>query len=224
MMESNVLLYKILDFGHIGLLNHMGDDNTVVSAARVSHLGKSKGIEKDTALINYLMENHHTSPFEQVEFQFLVKCPIFVARQWMRHRTWSYNEVSRRYTSEDISFYVPSEIRKQDTRDTQAGSDIVDSRTSEEAMHAIRKHSLASIYLYNQLIANGICREQARMVLPLNLYTSFYAKVDLHNLFHFLSLRTSPHAQMEIRVYAEMIEKLIEPIVPISYKAWKELK
>lgn len=212
---------QILDKGCIELLNYMGDDNTIVAAARVSHLGESKGTEQDSKLIAYLLKHKHTSPFEQVEFQFLVRCPLFVRSQWHRHRTWSYNETSRRYTSEYIDFYVPDSLHEQSTKDKQARGKRVEG--DKYLIEQIEKHANLSFEFYNLMLASGVCREQARMVLPQNMYTSFYAKTDLHNLLHFIELRNSPHAQYEIRVYAQAIEKLIQPIVPIAYQCWKEL-
>lgn len=213
---------QVLDKGFIELVNHMGDDNTVVSAARVSRLGEgSKGVEQDAKLIKYLLKNKHTSPFEQVTFQFLVKCPVFVARQWHRHRTWSYNEVSRRYTSDKIDFHIPDELRKQAETNKQASDGRIESNEAG-LIHEIESHSNLALMLYEILISSGVAREQARMVLPQNMYTSFYGTVNLHNLFHFLSLRNKPDAQKEIRVYAEAMETLIQPVVPISYATWKE--
>jgi len=212
----------LLDKGYIELVNHMGDDNTVVSAARVSYLGKTKGQDKDDGLIKYLLQNRHTSPFEQVEFQFMVKCPIFVARQWMRHRTWSYNEISRRYTAEDIDFYLPKEFRNQANDNKQMSDGI--HPDSEQLSKMVYEFTLMAEQTYDFLVSSDVAREMARMVLPQNMYTSFYAKTDLHNLFHFISLRNHAHAQYEIKVYAEAIEELIKPIVPVSYKYWKELQ
>lgn len=215
---------NVLDKGFVELVANLGNDLTVVSAARVSHLGESKGVEKDKKLIEYLIQNNHTSPFEQVEFQFMVKCPIFVARQWMRHRTWNYNEVSRRYTSEDIDFYIPDMLYDQSLTDTQASERPIYKEEADRLIKMITTMTESSYRSYEMLLNNGVSREQARIILPLNMYTSFYAKTDLHNLFHFLELRNSPHAQMEIQVYAQTIEEIIKPIVPISYKAWKDFK
>ncbi len=212
---------KVLDKGFIELIDSMGSDNTIVNAARVSYLGNSKGEESDRKLIRYLLKNGHTSPFEQVEFQFRVKCPLFVARQWMRHRTWNYNEISRRYTSEDIDFYTQMELRKQSTDNKQMSDGILED--DKEMLAHILFHSETSLELYNYLVENGVAREQARMVLPQNMYTSFYAKTDLHNLFHFLKLRNHEHSQYEIRVYAEAIEELIKPIVPVAFDEWWSL-
>jgi len=209
----------VLDKGFIELIAHMGDDNTVVSAARVSYLGESKGTEKDAQLIKYLLKNKHTSPFEQVEFQFMVKCPLFVRSQWMRHRTWSYNEVSRRYTSDEIEFHVPSEIRLQSDDNKQMSAGLMENPGL--VIDAIKSSALMCYEMYEGMLRLGVAREQARMILPQSMYTKFYAKVDLHNLFHFLELRLHLHAQPEIRLYAQAIEELIKPIVPISYEAWK---
>lgn len=211
----------VLDKGFIELIAHMGDDNTVVSAARVSYLGESKGLEQDAKLIKYLLKNKHTSPFEQVEFQFMVKCPLFVRSQWMRHRTWSYNEVSRRYTSDEIEFHVPSEIRLQSDDNKQMSAGLMENPGL--IIDAIKTSALMCYEMYEGMLRLGVAREQARMILPQSMYTKFYAKVDLHNLFHFLELRLHLHAQPEIRLYAQAIEELIKPIVPISYKTWKEL-
>lgn len=213
---------QVLDKGSVALLNHMGDDNTIVSAARVSYLGESKGNKKDAELIRYLMENKHTSPFEQVEFQFMVKCPIFIARQWHRHRTWSYNEVSRRYTSEDIDFYIPNTMYEQSTDNKQmTGSKIANSGDLMIIMMLVTSDALIA---YDKLIKAGVAREQARIILPQNMYTKFYAKTDLHNLLHFIELRNHPHAQLEMREYAKALELLIKPIVPVTYSIWKELQ
>jgi len=169
-----------------------------------------------------LLVNRHTSPFEQVEFQFRVKCPIFVVRQWHRHRTWSYNEVSRRYTSEEMEFHIPTELRKQSKDNKQMSAGLIEN--PESMIENMRRLTEISNTTYELLLDYGVCREQARMILPQNMYTSFYAKVDLHNLLHFLELRNHPHAQEEIRLYAQAIEQLIEPIVPVTLKIWKELR
>jgi thymidylate synthase (FAD) len=213
---------QILDKGYVTLEDHMGSDNSIVSAARVSHLGESKGMLEDEKLIKYLIKNSHTSPFEHVVFTFRVKCPIFVARQWMRHRTWSFNEVSRRYTSEEIDFHVPTELRMQDNTDKQSSNGILEE--SPEISAYIEKVYNACYQAYDYMLQCGVAREQARMVLPVGMYTSFYGTIDLHNLFQFFKLRTSPHAQLEIKVYSQAMEQLIAPIVPMAYNAWKELQ
>lgn len=227
---------SILDHGFVELLDSMGNDLTIVNAARVSFLGESKGEEQDSKLIKYLIQNKHTSPLEQVEFQFRVKCPLFIARQWMRHRTWNYNEISRRYTSEEIEFYIPTELRKQADNNRQASTEeLVTNDVELYDPGSGKYYSLCSPSTFISLVSNsayqqyqallraGVAREQARMILPQNMYTMFYAKVDLHNLLHFIELRNSEHAQYEVRLYAQALEDLIKDIVPVTYKYWKEL-
>ena len=199
--------------GWIGLVDHMGDETTIVNAARVS-FGKRRETmdERDMTLLKYLLENQHTSPLEHVAFTFLVHCPLFIRSQWHRHRTWSYNEVSRRYTSLDLECYVPPEVREQAEVNRQASVEAV---TLEQgaAKDLIAAHNQASLDLYNRLMDMGVCREQARGVLPQNLMTTFWATVDLHNLLRFLELRDSEHAQWEIRQYAVAIKQLVKPYV-----------
>ena len=216
---------KVLDKGSIELLAHMGDDNTIVNAARVSYLGESKGEDQDRKLIAYLLKNSHTSPFEQVEFQFMVKCPVFVVRQWHRHRTWNYSEVSRRYTSEDIEFHFPDILRRQ-SKDNKQVSYVDESfrELSDKYIERMKINAVNDYSLYIEMIEAGFAREQAREVLPQNMYVSYYAKTDLHNLLHFIELRNHPHAQYEIKVYAQAIEALIMPIVPVAYGEWFRLK
>ena len=205
---------KVLgDQGWIGLIDHLGSETTIVNAARVS-FGKMKDEmdEKDIALLGYLIKNRHTSPLEHMVFTFSVHCPLFVRGQWHRHRTWSYNEISRRYTEVDMEFYVPPEIREQAESDRQASVETEKDHAAEIAK--IAAHNQASLDLYNELLAAGVCREQARGVLPQNMMVTFWATVDLSNLIHFLDLRDSEHAQWEIREYAKAIKSLIKPIVP----------
>jgi thymidylate synthase (FAD) len=203
----------ILDKGFVELINCLGDDETIVRTARISYFKHNEELtDKDKEeLIAKLIRNGHTSPFEQVEFQFLVKCPIFVARQWMRHRTWSYNEMSRRYVVGDCEFYIPKNL-----------GDKVDKSMLNFLIENIEKNYEIQLEQYNFLLKFNVDGEKARIGLPVGLYTEFYAKADLHNLFHFLELRNSNHAQEEIVEYSKAIEKLIEPIVPLSYKYWKE--
>lgn len=216
---------KILDKGSIELLAHMGDDNSIVNAARVSYLGESKGDDQDRKLIGYLLKNKHTSPLEQVEFQFMVKCPVFVVRQWHRHRTWNYSEVSRRYTSEDIEFHFPDILRRQSKDNKQVSYvDETYRGLSDQYIEMMKFSASFSYDLYIKMIDAGFAREQAREVLPQNMYVSFYAKTDLHNLLHFIELRNHPHAQYEIKVYAQAMEQLIMPIVPVAYSEWYKLQ
>ena len=214
---------KVLkDQGWIGLINVMGNETTIVNAARVS-FGKlhTEMNERDIELLKFLIENKHTSPLEHLVFTFSVHCPLFVRGQWHRHRTWSYSEISRRYTEFDITFYTPPQLRAQSKDNRQAsieGSDINDT----ELKALIDKHNRDSYKLYEYLIEKGLCREQARGVLPQNMMVTFWATVDLSNLLHFLELRDHPHAQWEIREYAIAIKKLITPYIPnlAKYLKW----
>ena len=192
---------NVLDKGFIELLEVMGSDTTIAESARISYLGKSSGEESDDRLIQKLIANEHKSPFEQAELRFLVKAPIFVARQWMRHRTWSYSEVSRRYTDKDIDFYTPE-------FECSAYRNIYE-KAIEEAISS-----------YNTLGALGVRKEISRGVLPVCMYTTFYAKTDLNNLLHFLELRRAPDAQYEIREYANAIEELLKEKFPTTYRVW----
>lgn len=222
---------KVLNGGFVRLVDHMGSDLSIVRAARVSYDADWRGeadpdplmLPKDEKLIRYLMKNKHTSPFEAVTFTFEVKAPIFVFRQWHRHRMWSYNEISARYTELDEGFYVPAleQITTQSSSNKQM-------RTSEQhpmaasIRGAIENHCQVSVMHYRDMLTHGCPRELARSVLPVAAYSRMFATVDLHNLFHFLRLRLHAHAQYEIRVYAEAIVSLIEPIVPVAVAAFKE--
>jgi len=208
--------------GSIKLIDWMGDDLRAVNAARVSFNRDSKGAEADKQLINYLMEQGHHSPFEHIMFTFRVKCPLIVARQWLRHRTWKYNEVSRRYTSQDIEFYYPTKWRGQDNIDKQGSSGEFSKEANELFDDELQEALIATMKAYNNLLAAGVSREMARMALPVNLYTSYYATVDLRNLFGFLKQRLDSHAQWEIRQYAEAILDIIRIIVPWSVEAWEK--
>lgn len=209
---------NVLDKGFITLVDHMGNDNRIVEAAR----GEPR-YEEGERLIHYMMKNHHTSPFEKVVFEFHVKLPIFVARQWIRHRTGSFNEISARYSVLPEEFYFPEleDITTQDTKNRQG-------RTSEQVHGAagarvlIEWNAEDSYRRYTQLLEMGVARELARMVLPLNIYTAWYWTVNLKNLLDFLRLRTDAHAQKEIREYANAIVELIQPIVPVTLAAWEE--
>ena len=206
---------KVLDGqGWVGLIDCLGTETTIVNAARVS-FGKLKSEmdERDVVLLNYLIENRHTSPLEHIVFTFSVHCPLFVRGQWHRHRTWSYNEISRRYTEIDMEFYTPRALRRQAENNRQASVADPDFK-APELTAAIDAHNKASLELYEKLLASGVCREQARGVLPQNMMVTFWGTVDLSNLLHFLELRDSDHAQWEIREYAIAIKKLIKPYIP----------
>lgn len=219
----------VLDHGFVRLVDVMGDDLSVVRAARVSYdadwrTGEDAG--KDEKLIAYLMKNRHTSPFESVVFTFEVKAPIFVFRQWHRHRTWSYNEVSARYTELDEGFYVPDpdKIGRQSQSSKQA-REITGNETKEATVAAavIRDHCAEAFERYKLLIGMGIPRELARSVLPVAAYSRMFATVDLHNLMGFLRLRLNPHAQYEIKVYAEAMRQLAGNSCPASMRAFDEV-
>lgn len=214
---------QVLDHGLVRLVDWMGSDLSVVRSARVSYdaewrAGEDEG--KDAKLIDYLVRNRHTSPLESVTFTFEVKAPIFVLRQWHRHRTWSFNEVSARYTALPEEFYVPAveQITTQSTSNKQM-------RTAEEHTRAehwrdtLRLANEDAFGIYTTMLRDGVPRELARTVLPLATYSHMFASVDLHNLAHFLRLRLHEHAQYEIRVYAQALLDLIEPIVPVTTAA-----
>ena len=200
--------------GWVGLIDSLGTESTIVNAARVS-FGKLKTSmdERDVKLLEYLIENRHTSPLEHIVFTFSIHCPLFIRGQWHRHRTWSYNEISRRYTEIDMEFYTPEVLRRQAESNRQASYCDPDFNPVE-LREAIDAHNKQSFELYEKLLASGVCREQARGVLPQNMMVTFWGTVDLSNLLHFLNLRDSDHAQAEIKEYAQAIKKLIKPIVP----------
>ena len=217
---------KVLNHGLVRLVDHMGSDLSVVRSARVSYdaewrAGEDEG--KDAKLINYLVKNHHTSPLEAVSFTFEVKAPIFVFRQWHRHRTWSFNEVSARYSELPEEFYVPKleHITTQSTDNKQMRTTMQHPQ-AEHAQRLILYACDRAFHVYKELLQNGVPRELARGVLPVNTYSHMFATVDLHNLAHFLKLRLHEHAQYEIRVYAEAMLELITPIVPVCVAALKE--
>ncbi len=231
-MNDDLLERRVLDHGECRLVDHMGNDLSVVRSARVSYDAEWRaGIEglKDNKLIHYLMKNRHTSPFEAVTFTFQVKAPIFVFRQWHRHRTWSYNEVSARYAELPEEYYIPA-IHKVGTqsKSNKQMRVLVEAAgvTAADAafIYELQKHSEVGFAHYRKHIEAGVPRELARLFLGLNTYSKMFATVNLHNLFHFLRLRLHEHAQYEIRVYAEAMLSLIKPIVPVSAAAfWESL-
>lgn len=224
-MSKNVIGDNI---GLVELVDSMGDDLTIVNSARISYNRDSDEFsEKDKKLVTYLLTNNHSSPMEHVQFTFNVKVPLFIERQWNRHRSWKYfslNEVSRRYSSENIEFYIPKELRMQSTDNKQMSTDdVLEEKYSSEMLDVIKMSCEDMLSIYQVMLEHGIAREQARGILPQFMYTSFYATVDLHNLFWFLELRRHPHAQWEIRKYAEAIEKIIKDKVPYTYSVWEKL-
>jgi len=208
--------------GWVGLIDKMGTESSIVNAARVS-FGEIKNDidEKDIVLLDYLIENRHTSPLEHLVFTFSIYCPLFIRGQWHRHRTWSYNEISRRYTEMDIEFFTPSKLRQQAKINRQASVD--GTFDDKKLILSIDRHNKKSLALYENLLEQGVCREQARGVLPQNMMVTFWGTVNLNNLLHFLDLRDHEHAQWEIREYAIAIKKLIAPYIPnvAKYLKWE---
>lgn len=256
------LLYEplpVLDHGFIRVIDYMGDDAAIVQAARVSYGRGTKQVSGDRGLINYLMRNRHTSPFEMCELKLHVKLPIFVARQWIRHRTANVNEYSARYSVLDREFYLPDrEILRlekaakqavpeqqdifgapqptrvvkhtgaQSVANKQGREELLEADAAAAVLREIGAISSRSFTVYEKLLGDderpGIARELARMVLPLNTYTQWYWKVDLHNLLHFLRLRNDAHAQYEIRAYAEVLLDIVRKWVPLTAAAFEEYR
>jgi thymidylate synthase (FAD) len=250
---------KVLDHGFIRVIDYMGDDAGIVQAARVSYGRGTKQVSNDKGLINYLMRHRHTSPFEMCEIKLHVKLPIFVARQWIRHRTANVNEYSARYSVLDREFYVPDaelirlekaekrvttsqqdlfgdkpvprvvlHTAAQSTTNKQGREQVLEAETATTVVKEIYAISGRGFTAYEKLLGDeerpGIARELARMVLPLNTYTQWYWKVDLHNLLHFLRLRHDAHAQYEIRAYAEELFKIVQRWVPLTARAFEEYR
>lgn len=225
-------MVDVLDHGFVRLVDSMGNDLSIVRAARVSYdadwrAGEDEG--SDARLIRYLWRNHHTTPFEAVEFQFEVKAPIFVLRQWHRHRTWTFNELSARYRELPEEFYVPDPamIGKQATSSKQARDiDPAEPVPTARLIQAevVKARAMQAFHLYRTLLEDGWPRELARTVLPLSTYSHMFAKIDLHNLLRFLTLRCDRHAQYEILVYAEAMRELARAVVPVAMAAWEEAR
>lgn len=199
----------ILDHGYIELQSVSGDDMAIVQAARTSYLGDSKGTVQDKKLLLALMKRGHTTPFEMVQFKFRIKAPILVFRQWMRHRTWSYNEMSRRYSDAPPEFYIPSEWRGQSTDDKQMSDGDAISQTE-----SLMEYCTDGVARYNAALEAGVAREMARMFLPINMYSVVVGSVNAHNLMRFLRLRMDSHAQWEIRQYANAIFEMFKKELP----------
>lgn len=236
------LLYepiKILDHGFVRLIDYMGDDEAIVQAARVSYGKGTKQISQDRGLIRYLMRHWHTTPFEMCEIKFHVKLPMFVARQWIRHRTANVNEYSARYSILDKEFYIPAaeNLAAQSQTNNQGRGEILEGAEAKRALEILKMDSETAYKHYMELLnyndqeakaldesKKGLARELARMTLPVNFYTQWYWKIDLNNLLHFLMLRADPHAQYEIRVYADAILKIVEKWVPFTYEAFMDYR
>ncbi len=226
--EADAILDKefpVLDKGFIRLVDYMGGDDRIVQAARVSYGEGTKSYRQDKGLITYLLRNDHTSPFEQVVLTFHVKMPIFVARQWIRHRTARLNEISGRYSVMKDEFYVPApeDVSAQSENNKQGRTEEPLAPAEAEKVRAFFAEGQKRSYEeYSELLDDGIARELARINLPLSLYTEWYWQMDLHNLFHFLRLRLDPHAQREIRLYAEAILEITEKVAPIACGAFRD--
>lgn len=219
--------YPVLDKGFVRLVDYLGSDNRIVQAARVSYAGGTKSYRKDRGLIRYLLRNDHTSPFEQVNFTFHIKMPIFVARQWVRHRTARLNEISGRYSVMSDECYIPEDrVISYQSEDNKQGRSLeeVPADIREKVKSLLADDQKRTYEVYEQLLELGLARELARVNLPLSLYTEWYWQMDLHNLFHFLRLRLDAHAQYEIRVYAEKILELAEKVCPVACEAFRDFK
>ena len=229
---------KVLDHGFIRVIDYMGTDQSIVQAARVSYGEGTKKLREDRGLIRYLLSHWHTTPFEMCEIKFHVKLPIFVARQWIRHRTANVNEYSARYSVLDREFYVPeiNQLGSQSTTNKQGRSESLNKNFAKQAQKLIKDNSNQLYDDYKNLLngnllnkdeyedGEGLARELARTTLPLNYYTQWYWKVDLHNLMHFLKLRADSHAQYEIQIYAEKMIDVLKKWVPLTYEAFEDYR
>jgi len=204
----------------VSYVNHMGNDLTTVNAARISFANESQELtEKDKKLINYLAKNEHMSPFEHNALTVIVECPLYIRSQIHRHRTFSYNEVSRRYTSEDLTFYLPRQFRQQAKSNRQASEGTLTPALNIAVQSDVLNHHRESLALYNDLINNGVCREQARGILPQDLMTKFYMTGNLRNWAHFVKLRIDSHAQGEVQEVGQQCKAILEKHWPVAMEA-----
>ena len=220
----------VLDHGFIRVVDYMGDDAAICQAARVSYGKGTKSVQNDEGLIRYLMRHWHSTPFEMCEVKLHVKLPVFVARQWIRHRTANVNEYSARYSILDREFYIPApeHIAAQSVVNNQGRGEALTGAEAARVLDILKTDSERSYDNYQAMISDdgqrGLARELARMNLPANIYTQWYWKVDLHNLLHFLRLRADAHAQYEIRVYADAICSVVADWVPFAYAAFEDCR
>lgn len=217
--------FQVLDKGFVRLVDYMGGDNRIVESARVSYGKGTKSVRQDKGLINYLIKHEHTSPFEQVILTFHCKMPIFVARQWVRHRTARINEISGRYSVMETEFYLPPEeqIRYQSLDNRQGRStDDLPAELQQKVLDILTRENNQTTEDYNTLLNDNIARELARINLPLSLYTQWYWQIDLHNLFHFLKLRLDYHAQWEIQQYGKVMAEMAKAVAPMAYEAFED--
>ena len=222
--------HEVLDHGFVRVIDYMGNDSSIVQAARVSYGEGTKESRDDEGLIRYLMRHWHSTPFEMCEVKFHIKLPVFVARQWIRHRTANVNEYSARYSILDREFYIPEpgHLAAQSKINNQGRGDILSGDEAEKVLQILKDDSSRNYDNYEEMLnqenKKGLARELARMNLPMNIYTQWYWKIDLHNLFHFLRLRADSHAQYEIRVYSDIICKIVEDWVPMAYRAFDDYR
>ena len=222
--------HPVLDHGFVRVVDYMGDDAAIVQAARVSYGAGTKTTRNDAGLINYLMRHWHSTPFEMCEIKLHVKLPVFVARQWIRHRTANVNEYSARYSVLDREFYIPApeHLAAQSDVNNQGRGAALEGAEAARVLEILKGDSARAYDHYEAMLSQegqqGLARELARMNLPANIYTQWYWKIDLHNLFHFLRLRADPHAQYEIRAYAEEIARLTAAWVPLAYAAFEDYR
>jgi thymidylate synthase (FAD) len=230
-MEAHLYrAHPVLDHGFIRVIDYMGDDSAIVQAARVSYGAGTKHVQNDEGLIRYLMRHWHSTPFEMCEIKLHVKLPVFVARQWIRHRTANVNEYSARYSILDREFYIPApdQLAAQSTVNNQGRGEVLSGPEAARVLETLKRDAATAYDHYEEMLSQdgqqGLARELARMNLPMNIYTQWYWKVDLHNLFHFLRLRADAHAQYEIRVYAEAIAACVKDWVPLAYAAFEDYR
>lgn len=214
----------MLDHGFVRLVDYMGGDERIVQSARVSYGGGTKQVRRDEILIDYLLRHRHTSPFEHVVLEFHCKMPLFVARQWIRHRTARVNEISGRYSIMKDEFYLPApeqvQFQSQDNKQGRSRAEVP-AELREKVLEILAKDHGDTYASYKQMLDDGIARELARINLPLSMYTEWYWQMDLHNLLHFLSLRMDSHAQWEIRQYADQIAQITRAVAPMAYKSFE---
>ena len=230
-MEAHLYrAHEVLDHGFIRVIDYMGDDAAIVQAARVSYGAGTKHVQNDEGLIRYLMRHWHSTPFEMCEIKLHVKLPVFVARQWIRHRTANVNEYSARYSILDREFYIPQpeQLAAQSVVNNQGRGEVLTGAESARVLEILKRDAAQCYDNYESMLSQdgqqGLARELARMNLPMNIYTQWYWKVDLHNLFHFLRLRADAHAQYEIRVYAEAIAATVKDWVPLAFAAFEDYR
>ena len=232
MEEHLYKAHEVLDHGLIRVIDYMGNDSAITQAARVSYGKGTKAVTNDEGLIRYLMRHWHSTPFEMCEVKFHVKLPVFVARQWIRHRTANVNEYSARYSILDREFYIPKaeHLAAQSVINNQGRGEALTGAEAEQVLKYLKDDSDNAYDHYEEMMAEGnedkqgLARELARMNLPANVYTQWYWKVDLHNLFHFLRLRADSHAQYEIRVYADKMCEIVKDWVPAAYSAFEDYR